>query len=367
MTAHRRRLLTRVALFVTLTAILMGSLGMVAGEFKIMPANSYSAVFDDVSGLEDRDDVRAAGVSIGQVSSIEPYRNTQALVTFTVDESIPLPTGTGAAVKWKNLVGDRVLTLTPGKAPGRSMEPGSTIPASRTEPALDLDQLSNGFRPLFRGLNPAQINQLSGEILRVLQGPSGNFDQMFGFLATFTNHLADRDAVIGRVVDNLTTVLGTLDRRRDHFGKLIGQSQRLVSGLNADRASVIDSLDEITKAAGSVSSLLAEVRPDLKSDLTQVGRLAQVLNRNERQLVSDLKRASSRLGMKRVPRIGGSMSALEVYLCGVQVLTSAPNGRTVATPWVNSGQERCQWSEDVVQGKDDPNYWRGPDGKYYGE
>lgn len=367
MTAHRTRLLTKVALFAAVTVVLMVSLGMVAGGFKIMPSTSYSAVFDDVSGLEEGDDVRAAGVSIGQVSSIEPHRNTQALVTFTVDESIPLTEGTGAAVKWKNLIGDRVVTLTPGDGSGRRMTPGSVIPASRTEPALDLDQLSNGFRPLFRGLNPAQINRLSGEILQVLQGPSGEFDQLFGYIAAFTNHMADRDAVIGRVIDNLNTVLGTLDRRRDEFGELIGESQRLVSGLNTERRSMINSLDEITQAAGSVSSLMAEIRPSLKSDLTQVGRLAEVLNRNERQLISDLKRAASRHGTRQAAKVGGSMSALEVFLCGVQVLVSAPDGRTVATPWVNSGQERCQWSPMVARGIDDPNHWAGPDGKYYGE
>ena len=38
---------------------------------------------------------------------------------------------------------------------------------------LDIDALIGGFRPLFRALDPDQVNALSGELLRVFQGQGG--------------------------------------------------------------------------------------------------------------------------------------------------------------------------------------------------
>ena len=45
-----------------------------------------------------------------------------------------------------------------------------TIPLARTQPALDLDSLIGGFRPLFRALDPDQVNELSNQLLQALQG-----------------------------------------------------------------------------------------------------------------------------------------------------------------------------------------------------
>ncbi|MFD2394497.1 hypothetical protein ACFSSF_12920 [Dietzia aerolata] len=47
------------------------------------------------------------------------------------------------------------------------------MPLAQTAPALDLDALLGGFRPLFRALDPAQVNQLSESIVKVFQGSPG--------------------------------------------------------------------------------------------------------------------------------------------------------------------------------------------------
>ncbi|WP_255794298.1 MlaD family protein, partial [Mycobacteroides abscessus] len=45
---------------------------------------SYSAIFTDVYGLRDGDDVRMAGVRVGRVEKIELVNNKQAKVDFVV-------------------------------------------------------------------------------------------------------------------------------------------------------------------------------------------------------------------------------------------------------------------------------------------
>ena len=91
-------------------------------------------------------------------------------VDFAIDKGLRLTEGTKAAVRYENLIGDRYLALEEGPGPPRRLPPGATIPLARTSPALDVDALIGGFRPLFRALDPDQVNALSGQLLRVFQG-----------------------------------------------------------------------------------------------------------------------------------------------------------------------------------------------------
>ena len=68
-------------------------------------------------------------------------------------------------------MGQRYVELAQGVGPvDGTLRPGATIPLERTTPALNLTQLFNGFQPLFQALSPKDVNQLSGEIIQVLQG-----------------------------------------------------------------------------------------------------------------------------------------------------------------------------------------------------
>ena len=48
-------------------------------------------------------------------------------------------------------------------------------------------------------------------LVQVLQGEGGTIQALLANTASLTNTLADRDQLIGEVVDNLTTTLDTVD------------------------------------------------------------------------------------------------------------------------------------------------------------
>src|SRR3546814_19361494 len=77
------------------------------------------------------------------------------------------------------------------------------MPVDQTSPALDLDLLLGGFKPLLRSLDPQQVNDLSGALLQVLQGQGGTLVSLLGNTSSFTSTLADRDQLIGDVITNL--------------------------------------------------------------------------------------------------------------------------------------------------------------------
>ena len=156
----------------------------------------------------------------------------------------------------------------------RKLQPGQTIPLARTSPALDIDALVGGFRPLFRALDPDQVNALSGELLRVFQGQGGTIASVLSQTSALTNTLAGRDELIGEVIKNLNTVLGTFAERDDQFAEGLDKLSELVAGLSDRRSDIATGTAYINAAAGSVADLLTEARQPIKEFVNQTDRVS---------------------------------------------------------------------------------------------
>ncbi|MGH3588650.1 MAG: MCE family protein, partial [Pseudonocardia sp.] len=210
---------------------------------------SYTARFTDASGLLPGDDVRIAGVIVGSVSDVRIVDRRLAEVEFRVAADQPLPSSVTASILYLNLIGQRYVALEQGTGrTGEMLPAGGSIPVERTRPPLNLTVLFNGFKPLFTALDPEQVNQLSFEIIQVLQGQGGTITSLLAHTASLTHTIADRDEVIGQVIDNLNVVLDTVNARDDQLSELISALQALVSGLAEDR-------EPIGEALGSIAEL----------------------------------------------------------------------------------------------------------------
>ena len=216
------RAAVRVALFTVMCLVFMFVLVTVFGQFRFESRSSYSAVFTNVSGLKGGNFVRIAGVEVGKVKDLTLHKDGTVTVDFAIDKGLTLTEGTRAAVRYENLIGDRYLSLEEGPGSVRKLQPGSTIPLARTSPALDVDALIGGFRPLFRALDPDQVNALSGELLKVFQGQGGTISSVLAQTSALTTTLAGRDELIGQVITNLNALFLGMCRRRHRFGHLRG-------------------------------------------------------------------------------------------------------------------------------------------------
>src|SRR6267154_5752184 len=220
-----------------LAVCLVGVFGLYAvfGQLRFgEKTHPYQAEFTNVTGLKNGDFVRIAGVEVGQVKKVAIRRDTTALVEFNADDSVVLTEGSRAVIRYDDLIGGRYLALEEGAGGTAKLNAGATIPLARTSPALDLDALIGGFRPLFRALDPDQINALSGELLKVFQGQGGTIASVLSQTSALTTTLAGRDQLIGQVITNLNTVLGTFAAHDEQFSQGLGNLSQLVKEL-ADR------------------------------------------------------------------------------------------------------------------------------------
>ena len=268
------RAATRVALFTAMCLVFMFILVTVFGQFRFDQRASYSAVFTNVSGLKGGNFVRIAGVEVGKVKNLTLHKNGTVTVEFAIDNGLSLTQGTRAAVRYENLIGDRYLSLEEGPGSPQKLLPGQTIPLDRTSPALDVDALIGGFRPLFRALDPDQVNALSGELLRVFQGQGGTISSVLAQTSALTTTLAGRDQLIGQVITNLNTVLGTFAARDGQFSEGLDKLSQLVQALAERKTDIANGTAYINAAAGSIADLLTAARQPIRDTVVQTDRFA---------------------------------------------------------------------------------------------
>lgn len=328
----------KLAIFAVFSLVIAVLLYLTLGQVTLGPTNSYSALMANVSGLQKGDVVKVAGVRIGQVDGMDVVAGNQIKVRFHVDDAQRLSDQTRVLVRYENLLGDRYLELSQPPGIGNRLRAGATIPADRTAPALDLDVLLNGFRPLFQGLRPEQINELATGLVNTLQGRGGTIESLLAKTASLTNGLADRDKAIGSLLTNLDAVVGSLDGHDVELNQAVVQLRALVEGLAEDRDPIGGALGDISQLTGALSVLFGEVKTPLAQTLAGLNGLAGTLNKNKDRL-------NQTLGLlpnvyNSLDRVASHGSFFNFYLCSVQVL-AGPEDNPIKSPVVDSPVKRC--------------------------
>ena len=201
-------------------------------QLRFQKETSYRADFTNVSGLQAGDFVRIAGVEVGKVKNITLNDQRLAVVEFTADDSVVLT----ERLRSSRSVRQPDRRPIPG-ASRRRRQPCSGSPPDRRYPwtapsrRWTSTRLLGGFRPLFRALDPEQVNMLTGQLIHAFQGQGATISSFLSQTAAVTDTLADRDALIGQVIGNLDTVLGSLGDQGDQFAKAVDSLSELVDGL----------------------------------------------------------------------------------------------------------------------------------------
>ena len=285
----------RLLVFVVTTTLATSLLVVLIGNLTFGDSRDFKAVLTDVTGVVEGDDVRVAGVKVGAVEDIE-LRGDRAVLTFSVAEGTPVTGATNVTIRYRNLVGQRYVSLTDGIGDAAPLEEGDTIPVERTSPALDLTVLFNGFKPLFQALSPSDVNKLSYEIVQVFQGEGGTMESLLANTASLTGTLADRDRVIGDLVTNLDDVLTRISDRDEELSRLIVNFRDLVAGLKQDREAILGALDQISALSVETADLVDGMREPFVEDIRQLRRFAG--NLNEPANKAELDRAMQVLPIK---------------------------------------------------------------------
>lgn len=320
--AFRATVIKLGAFAVTMILVLVG-LVLVFSRYQGGSSDKYSALFTSASALRSGSVVKIAGVDVGSVTSVELTGDNQARVAFSVNDDYRLPTSVQALIRYQNLTGDRYLELQPGTGDVRkTLSAGDEIPIGQTEPALDLDNLLGGFKPLFRTLDADQVNKLTSSLIAVFQGQGAGMNNLLASAADFTNTIADRDRLIGSVIDNLNQTLGTLEADHRGLDQSVDRMQKLISGLSDDRSVIGESISQTGRATTGLASLMNVIEPDVTKTVTALGKTSEEALKSEDFIRDLLGRLPG--DFKMLSNLGSYGAWLQIYFCRIRLLVPGP-------------------------------------------
>lgn len=327
----RDRTLLNVSIFTVVMLLVAAALVVVFGEFRFASGHTFHANFTEASRLKAGQDVRISGVPVGTVKSVSLEPDNSVDVEFDVNDKYQLYTSTRAVVRYENLVGDRYLEITSGPGELRKLPAGGTIPKQNTQPALDLDALLGGLRPVLKGLDGGKVNELSNAVIEMLQGQGGALATMLASTSAFSQNLAARDQLIGDVINNLNSVLGTVDEKGAQFDKTVDQLQQLMTGLAQGRDPIAGAIPPLASASSDLTDMLKTSRRPLQGLLENARPLAQRLDERK----DDVNKVIEPLAENylRLNALGAYGSFFNIYYCSIRMKINGPAGSDILIPF----------------------------------
>ncbi len=323
--------LTKVIIFTVVMVLVAAALIVVFGQFRFASAETYHANFREASRIKSGQDVRIAGVPVGSVTGVKLEPDNSVDVTFNVDKRYQLYTSTRALIRYQNLVGDRFLEITSGPGELRKLPPGGTIPQQNTQPALDLDALLGGLRPVLKGLDGNKVNEVSNAVIELLQGQGGALSDMLASTSAFTQNLAARDQLIGDVIDNLNTVLGTVDDKGAKFDASVDKLQKLITGLAQGRDPIAGAIPPLASASSDLTDMLRNSRRPVQGVIENVRPFAQRLDERK----GDVNKVIEPLAENylRLNALGAYGAFFNIYYCSIRMKINGPAGSDILIPF----------------------------------
>ncbi|TQK29010.1 MCE family protein [Arthrobacter sp. SLBN-53] len=329
--SSERRTLINVAVFTMAMVLVAAGLIVVFGQFRFASSNQYHATFTEASRLKSGQDVRIAGVPVGSVSAVTLNPDNTVDVAFDVDKRYQLYTSTRAVVRYENLVGDRYMEITSGPGELQKLPAGSTLSTANTQPALDLDALLGGLRPVLKGLDGNKVNEVSNAVIELLQGQGGAIQSMLASTSSFSQNLAARDQLIGDVITNLNTVLGTIDDKGEQFNASVDELQKLITGLAENRDPIAGAIAPLASAENDLTEMLKASRRPLQGVIENARPLMQRMDERK----ADINKVIEPLAENylRLNGLGAYGAFFNIYYCSIRMKINGPAGSDILIPF----------------------------------
>ncbi|KRB79279.1 hypothetical protein ASE01_23520 [Nocardioides sp. Root190] len=274
---------------VVIGALLVGM--VVIGLQTISGDSSYHARLRHAAGIKAGDDVRVAGLKVGKVTSVEADRD-EVDVAFTLDqapEELGLTADSPAEVKILSILGQRFLSLTPGR--GKTLASGATIGVEHSRDSYTIERFWLEATPQVQALDLEKIQgavdvlatdlAIAPEQLRdALDGIAGvsaianDREQQIDSLLTATRQVTDlvlsQTDKIDEVMSNGTLVMTMVQQRKETLRSLLVNAERFVTGLTG---LVRTTAPQLKPALRDLRAVLRTLN-DHQDDLDETMRLA---------------------------------------------------------------------------------------------
>ncbi|TDC89132.1 MlaD family protein [Actinomadura sp. 7K507] len=272
--------LLKFVVFVVLTGLLTFYIAQLILGTSFADRYRLTATFDDVTGLLEGDDVKVAGTPVGQVKGIEVVRG-KAVVEMQVDDEVRVPEDSTAAIRWRNVMGQRTIYLEPGKSQAK-LGDGDRVPHTRS--VVDLGAVVNALGPLTRNLDPNQLNKILFSFSQALEGNEQNISLLTNNLDALLQTFATRKKTIQGMIENYETVSQVVAKRDQQIAASVDNLESLTKVFANNRKILEDAVVEIGGVTTNLNAVLGGQDAQLSRIIGNLGNFAETFRLNVDQL-----------------------------------------------------------------------------------
>jgi phospholipid/cholesterol/gamma-HCH transport system substrate-binding protein len=248
--------------------------------------NTYYASFAEAGGLKVNDEVRIAGVRVGQVRDISLAGNS-VLVEFQVDEGAEFGTQSEANIKVKTMLGSMYLDIDPA-GPGQMAEE-ARIPKERTTAPYDVVEAFSGLSDTAERIDTGRLSKSLNTMASFMKDTPEEVQASLRGLSRLSRTVASRDAELNTLLQNAEDVSRVLADRDEQLSKLFADGKVLFRAVYERRVAIHRLLVTTQTLSQQISALVAETRADLKPALRQLDSVLDVLRKNQENLDNSLR------------------------------------------------------------------------------
>jgi phospholipid/cholesterol/gamma-HCH transport system substrate-binding protein len=248
----------------------------------------YSAQFTEAAGLKPNDEVRVAGVRVGQVEKVE-LDGDHVKVTFRVQDvkGVKLGDETRAETKIKTLLGAKFLMLIP-EGSGR-LKAGTEIPLDRTVSPYDVIDAFSDLATTTERIDTAQLAKALDTLSATFQNTPAEVRASLTGLSRLSRSVAARDDQLKKLLSNSKVVTKVLADRNQELITLMRDGTRVFQAIQARRNLVHQLLVTSQQLSAQVTALVRENRKNLAPTLAQVNGVLSVLVKNQNALDQSMR------------------------------------------------------------------------------
>ena len=295
--------------------VLLAAIGLVTFDSANLPiiggGTVYTAYFAEAAGLQAGNEVRVAGVIVGQVTGVS-LAGDKVAVSFKVKNAW-VGNDTTAAIKIKTLLGDKFLAIDPMGT--KAQNPATPIPLSRTTSPYDVTQAFQGFGQEVSQINTVQLAKSLETLSAAFATTPPYVRSALTGLASLSHTVASRDAEVTRLLASAKNVTGTLAAESDTFAKLLGDGNLFLAELQQRQAAIHSLLTGTQALATQLSGLVNDNQAQLTPTLQALDQVTSLLEQNQANLTKALALAGPYYRL--LGNALGNGRWFDVYLCGV--------------------------------------------------
>lgn len=240
---------------------------------------TLTADFEQAGGIRPGDQVRVAGVSVGEVSSTE-LDGDHVKLTMKVDKDVTVTSGGSAEIKMSTLLGQRYVDVSLGDAPQEA--PDGHITTTRVP--YDLQKTIETGTPILAAVDDQAFAEGLTTLNEQLAGAPAVTRPTIDSLTAMSKIITNRTDQINQLVADTKSVTAVVNDSQAQLAIIVGQGQQLASKIAAREALVTKMLDGIAGLTEQAQAVAAENQNQFAPIMANLNTVTQGLEKNRDNL-----------------------------------------------------------------------------------